>query len=458
MGCIGSRTLTDGVPMQKDGEQHCRTDFSWDGINLSMEDTTSILPRLKKRNSNAYGIGALAKSSLTGVSGVTRSMKDKVTKPTAMAQGRVAHMIEWQSWGMQTVGAAGSFGGRTSTLHLQQERKLENDAYSDLSDGEKEARFAAGVLQQFAISEATLLAWSSMDGESTSAGSNQGSVAHLSETNQESITSRDQILHHSSAEVWPHNYVSQGLYCLSSSDAWEPISNEPSGVGSPAAGSYVMAGGMSCEGGYDQNVTTQFLAQQQQQITLQQQSHLQLQQLQQLQQIQHYHQQQLLHFQQQQQSLEQRLHSANQSLQATPNSTIHSLPPTTHPPLVDLWGPGHVEDYPAEVGGYVGMPVAEGGLGIPPAEDLGTEHSPLLESQEEEEVKEDEMTLCLEPESVTLSPSPTAQESTSTGGCSPRQATGEPVTDRKVSDVSSYVAEKLEEKEEERDETLAATN
>lgn len=47
-----------------------------------------------------------------------------------------------------------------------------------------------GILQQFAISEATLLAWSSMDGESPRSGSNQGSVAHLSEVNQESITSR----------------------------------------------------------------------------------------------------------------------------------------------------------------------------------------------------------------------------------------------------------------------------
>lgn len=41
-------------------------------LQLSMEDTTSILPRLK-RNSSAYGIGALAKSSLTGVSGVCLS-------------------------------------------------------------------------------------------------------------------------------------------------------------------------------------------------------------------------------------------------------------------------------------------------------------------------------------------------------------------------------------------------
>lgn len=71
-------------------------------------------------------------------------MKDKVTKPTAMAQGRVAHMIEWQNWSMQTVGAGGTSAGRTSTRNLQHERKLENDAYSDLSDGEKEARFAAG--------------------------------------------------------------------------------------------------------------------------------------------------------------------------------------------------------------------------------------------------------------------------------------------------------------------------
>lgn len=39
-------------------------------LQLSMEDTTSILPRLKRKSTNSYGIGALAKSSLTGVSGV----------------------------------------------------------------------------------------------------------------------------------------------------------------------------------------------------------------------------------------------------------------------------------------------------------------------------------------------------------------------------------------------------
>ncbi|XP_052003556.1 uncharacterized protein LOC127658352 isoform X2 [Xyrauchen texanus] len=443
MGCIGSRTITaDGVPVQKDGEQHGRTDFSWDEVNLSMEDTTSILPRLKKRNSNAYGIGALAKSSLTGVS---RSMKDKVTKPTAMAQGRVAHMIEWQNWGMQTVGVGGIGAGRTSSLHLQRERKLENDAYSDLSEGEKEARFTAGVLQQFAISEATLLAWSSMDGEGTSIGSNQGSIAHLSEANQESITSRDQIVHHSSAEVWPHNYVSQGLYCLSSSDAWEPICNEQSGVASPTAGSYVMAVGT--EGGYDPNAAAQFLSQQQQQ---QQQYQSQLQQFQHLHQIQQYQQQQLLQYQQQQ-IREQRHQSATHSLQATPNSTIHSLPPRIHPPLVDLWG--QTETCQADIMvGYMGMPVGvEGNLAVTTTEEVTTDHSPLLEAQEEEEIKEEEVIFCMEPEPVTLIPSPVTQreEVTSTGGSSPGQASGEPITERKAFDVSPCVIEELEEKEEE---------
>ncbi|KTF81027.1 hypothetical protein cypCar_00015667 [Cyprinus carpio] len=264
-----------------------------------------------------------------------------------MAQGRVAHMIEWQSWGMQTVGVGGSGTGRTSSLHLQQERKLENDAYSDLSDGEKEARFAAGVLQQFAISEATLLAWSSMDGESTSVGSNQGSIAHLSEANQESITSRDQIVHHSSAEM-----------------------------------------------------------------------------------------------------LEQRLQSATQSLQATPNSTIHSLPPLTHPPLVDLWGAVQTEAYQADMVGYMGMPVAVDGNLTAPTEEVTTDRSPLLEAQEEEEIKEEEVTLCMEPEPVTLIPSPVTQEVTSTGGSSPGQAPGESSTERKVFDVSPSVIEELEEKEE----------
>ncbi|KAJ8389427.1 hypothetical protein AAFF_G00119650 [Aldrovandia affinis] len=441
MGCIGSKTLiADGVPVRKDGEQHGRTDFSWEGINLSMEDTTSILPRLKRNsnsNSNSYGIGALAKSSLTGVSGVSRSMKDKVTKPTAMAQGRVAHMIEWQSWGKPSAGPEGGVG-RTN-LNRERERRLENDAYSDLSDGEKEARFAAGVMQQFAISEATLMAWNSLEGDSLCVGSNQGSVAHLSDANQESITSTDQILHQSAADMWPHTYVSQGLYCLSSSDAWEPITDEPTGIASPSAGSYVMVGGTACEG-YEGNAA-HFLPQQQQHLNLQQS------QLQQLQQLQHYQQQQHVLQYQQQQSLDHRFQRATRSLQATPTGTIHSLGPPTHPRLVDLWGLGQAETYQVDPGGYVGVSAVEGEGVATNGMDMGTESECLLQKQEEEETKEEEVT-CTEPESLTLTPPLPSEEITTAGDSCPGQAP-ESITEYKTFDVTSCVVQSLEEKDEE---------
>ncbi|XP_060760052.1 uncharacterized protein fam131ba [Neoarius graeffei] len=401
-----------------------------------MEDTTSILPRLK-RNSNAYGIGALAKSSLSGVSGVTRSMKDKVTKPTAMAQGRVAHMIEWQSWGKPSAGPIGGAG--LSNLHRERERRLENDAYSDLSDGEKEARMAAGVMQQFAISEATLLAWNSMDGESFCADSNQGSVAHLSEVNQESITSRDQPLHHSSAEVWPHTYVSQGLYCLSSSDAWDPISNELSGMASPAAGSYI-ASGASGEG-YD--CSPHYLSQQQ--LALQQQSHLQ-----QLQQMKQYQQQQLMQYQQQ--SLEHRLHSTSHSLQATPNSTIHSLCPPTHPRLADLWAAAQVEPHQMEIMGHMSITLAEMGTPESYGEELVTENECIPEQQEEEEAKEDDITLTLESEAMSMTPVVTSQphrEGPMPGGVSPSLSYTEPMPEHTPFEVTSCIIQSLDLKEEE---------
>ncbi|KAK5854775.1 hypothetical protein PBY51_004940 [Eleginops maclovinus] len=408
MGCIGSRTITvDAVPVQKDGDQ------------LSMEDTTSILPRLKRKPPQAYGIGALAKSSLTGVSGVSRSMKDKVTKPTAMAHGRVAHMIEWQSWGKPT---AGPLGSAVHTSLQREERRIENDAYSDLSDGEKEARFAAGIMQQFAISEATLFGWNSMDGESMGAGSNQGSVAHLSEVNQESITSRDQVLHHSSADVWPHTYVSQGLYCLSSSDAWDPITSQPSGMASPAAGSYIMSagGGSGPAGtpgeGYEGTVGNYL---QQHHFTLQQQN-----QLQQLQHLHQFQQQQFLQYQQQQQSMEQRLHSASHSLQATPNSTIHSLGPPTHPRLADLWGAALVEAHHGEIIGQLNGQMVDmiGGVETVGEEpELESEDTPEQHEEEDEEelTKVEEVTLILEPEPCSLTPSPLKEDLSSTRGSSP---------------------------------------
>eukprot|EP00076_Gallus_gallus_P026488 XP_015149426.1 protein FAM131B isoform X1 [Gallus gallus] len=300
MGCIGSRTVgneviavdwkglkdVDQINMDSTSSLHgssfhrpsteqTRTDFSWDGINefggnvsiiftriqkeleqgsmsmedwkqpkggfsqpdsisatdltslsttLSMEDTTSILPKLK-RNSNAYGIGALAKSSFSGIS---RSMKDHVTKPTAMGQGRVAHMIEWQGWGK---------GNSQQQQHTHETARKDADAYSDLSDGEKEARFLAGVMEQFAISEATLMAWSSMDGEDVSVNSNQENPAgNYSENYQELMESQEHMAQ-TQYDSWPHSYVSQGMYCLGSSDAWE--TSDQSLIASPATGSYL---------------------------------------------------------------------------------------------------------------------------------------------------------------------------------------------------------------------------
>ncbi|KAG2469899.1 F131B protein, partial [Polypterus senegalus] len=309
---------------------------------ISMEDTTSILPRLK-RNSNAYGIGALAKSSLSGVS---RSVKDHITKPTAMAQGRVAHMIEWQSWGKPSAGPAGRSTNR------ERDRRLENDAYSDLSDGEKEARFAA-----------------------------------------------DQILHHS-VDGWPHTYVSQGMYCLSSSDAWEPMSNEPSGVASPATGSYVV-GGVPSQG-YDDGAV--YLAQQQ--------------------------------------AFETRV-SLSHSAQQTPNSTIHSQQtPLTHTQLVDLWGaaPGGV--YYAEVGGYVGVSAEEGIASV--GEGLTVDSAPLLEKQELQDEEDD--ALCRDMES--LSP-PKEDVAVSNNNGIANGGNNETILPRKISDVTSSGVQSFDEEEAE---------
>lgn len=64
--------------------------------------------------------------------GISQVVKDHVTKPTAMAQGRVAHLIEWKGW----------------CKPIDTPAALESDfnSYSDLTEGEQEARFAAGNL------------------------------------------------------------------------------------------------------------------------------------------------------------------------------------------------------------------------------------------------------------------------------------------------------------------------
>ncbi|KAL2103586.1 hypothetical protein ACEWY4_000454 [Coilia grayii] len=109
-----------------------------------------------KKNGSGYNIGELATSSLQGL---VATIKEHITKPTAMAQGRVAHLIEWKGWGGDG-GAGGSWsgwnqaGGVGAALHEDQQ------LYSHLTDEIKEARFAAGVAEQFALAEAAMNVWS----------------------------------------------------------------------------------------------------------------------------------------------------------------------------------------------------------------------------------------------------------------------------------------------------------
>ncbi|XP_057621656.1 protein FAM131A isoform X1 [Chionomys nivalis] len=120
---------------------------SQDLPEVNVGDTVAMLPK-SRRALTIQEIAALARSSLHGISQV---VKDHVTKPTAMAQGRVAHLIEWKGWSKPSDSPAALESAFSS--------------YSDLSEGEQEARFAAGVAEQFAIAEAKLRAWSSVDGD-----------------------------------------------------------------------------------------------------------------------------------------------------------------------------------------------------------------------------------------------------------------------------------------------------
>ncbi|TRY92228.1 hypothetical protein DNTS_023802 [Danionella cerebrum] len=114
---------------------------------VNVEASSDMFPK-SRRALTIQEIAALARSSLHGISQV---VKDHVTKPTAMAQGRVAHLIEWKGW------CKPSDAPCALETHLS--------SYSHLSEGEQEARFAAGVAEQFAIAEAKLRAWSSVDGD-----------------------------------------------------------------------------------------------------------------------------------------------------------------------------------------------------------------------------------------------------------------------------------------------------
>lgn len=98
-----------------------------------------------------YLIYFLCMSVSSSSLGLVATIKEHITKPTAMAQGRVAHLIEWKGWGAGgEAGAAG--GGWTGAwgkggggwggmgADLQEDEQF----YSQMTDEIKEARFAAG--------------------------------------------------------------------------------------------------------------------------------------------------------------------------------------------------------------------------------------------------------------------------------------------------------------------------
>ncbi|XP_040910961.1 LOW QUALITY PROTEIN: protein FAM131A [Toxotes jaculatrix] len=103
-------------------------------------------PADSRKSVGIHEFAALARSSLNGIS---QAVRDHVTKPTSLAQGRVAHLIEWKGWPKPVDPPPAAHSHFSSYCHL--------------TEGEKEARFAAGVAEQFAIAEAKLRAWASMD-------------------------------------------------------------------------------------------------------------------------------------------------------------------------------------------------------------------------------------------------------------------------------------------------------
>uniref|UniRef100_A0A4W3HXU4 Family with sequence similarity 131 member A n=1 Tax=Callorhinchus milii TaxID=7868 RepID=A0A4W3HXU4_CALMI len=135
-------------------------------LKVNVEDTVEMLPK-SRRGLTIQEIAALARSSLHGFSQV---VKDHVTKPTAMAQGRVAHLIEWKGW--------------CKPMESPMTLEIDFSSYSDLSECEQEARFAAGVAEQFAIAEAKLKAWSSVDGDDSNDDSYDEDFTVSSETTE----------------------------------------------------------------------------------------------------------------------------------------------------------------------------------------------------------------------------------------------------------------------------------
>uniref|UniRef100_A0A8C3YHY9 Family with sequence similarity 131 member C n=1 Tax=Catagonus wagneri TaxID=51154 RepID=A0A8C3YHY9_9CETA len=178
-------------------------DFCWDPWQRCFQTTNGYLSDSRSCSSN-YNVAALATSSLVGV---VQSIKDHITKPTAMARGRVAHLIEWKGWSAQRSGWELS--------------PAEDEHYCCLPDELREARFAAGVAEQFAITEATLSAWSSLDDEELHPENISQDMVQLQDL--ESIYLQDSLLSVPSQDDSLLAFSSSGL----SPDGWRSPEEPP---------------------------------------------------------------------------------------------------------------------------------------------------------------------------------------------------------------------------------------
>ncbi|XP_074789953.1 protein FAM131C isoform X2 [Natator depressus] len=188
--------------------QENQMDFCWDPLQKCFKTSSGILSN-SKSGSSGYNITALATSSLVGL---VQTIKDHITKPTAMARGRVAHLIEWKGWSAPQVGC--------------EPWLTEEEHYSYLTDELREARFAAGVAEQFAITEATLSAWSSLDDEEMNYGDSSQEIVQLQDL--ESIYLQEKLL--LSPQVISSPNLEGSLPACSSSTHTSPIPWVHSGV------------------------------------------------------------------------------------------------------------------------------------------------------------------------------------------------------------------------------------
>nr|XP_020468272.1 protein FAM131C isoform X2 [Monopterus albus] len=157
--CKGHKELHLPMTALQDQSEEGQPSFVKDSQNPSNGSVADKTSR--------YNIGELATSSLIGL---VATIKEHITKPTAMAQGRVAHLIEWKGWGGGSE-AGGRGGGWSGTWGkggggwggVGAELQEDEHFYSQMTDEIKEARFAAGVAEQFALAEAAMNMWSMND-------------------------------------------------------------------------------------------------------------------------------------------------------------------------------------------------------------------------------------------------------------------------------------------------------